>query len=71
MKEKFCPICSKIIRSDADIHKYCALCGMGIPEYFSTPNYKDKEGKSMWFCCSRCLTIYETEIFKENNIKRF
>ncbi|MFW9971356.1 MAG: hypothetical protein ACFFDF_14275 [Candidatus Odinarchaeota archaeon] len=70
MKEKLCPICSKIIRSDAEVHKYCTLCGMGIPEYLSVPNHIDKDGKILWFCCSRCRSIFETEIFKKNNINR-
>ncbi|MFX1232928.1 MAG: hypothetical protein ACFFBY_00105 [Promethearchaeota archaeon] len=64
MKEKLCPICRKVIRSDADIHESCTLCGMGIPAYLSAPRYRDKYGKISYFCCYRCLSIYETKIAK-------
>ncbi len=65
MKEKLCPICSQIIRSDADVHEYCTLCGMGIPVHLSAPTYKTMDGKILYFCCYRCLSIYETEIVKK------
>ncbi len=71
LKEKLCPICSKTIRSDADVHEYCTLWGMGIPVHLSAPTYKDKDEKMLYFCCSRCLSIYETEIVKENNSNQF
>ncbi|MFX1593944.1 MAG: hypothetical protein ACFFCL_14730 [Promethearchaeota archaeon] len=70
MKEKLCPICSKIVRSDAELHDYCKLCGMGISVNLTTPRLKDKEGNVLYFCCNRCLSIYRTEIIKENNINR-
>lgn len=66
MKEKLCPICSKIIRSDANVHDYCALCGMGIPVDLSTPTYKNKNGKVLYFCCDMCFSIYKTEIVSGN-----
>lgn len=71
MKEKLCPICSKIIRSDADIHEYCTLCGMDISEYSSVPNYKNKDGNILYFCCARCLLIYETEIVRDDYANQF
>ncbi len=31
MREKRCPLCGNIVRSDASLRLACALCGMGIP----------------------------------------
>jgi len=70
LREKLCPICSKRVRSDADVHKYCMLCGMGIPDYLSSVSYKEKEGKIIYFCCSRCYSIYEKEFINQNKVKR-
>jgi YHS domain-containing protein len=61
-KEKKCPICEKTIRSDADIHEFCKLCGMGIPDSASVPKIQTKNGKYDYFCCERCCSIYRKNI---------
>lgn len=70
--EKICPICKKEIRSDANIHDFCALCGMGISsESTQTPNYKSQHGK-IRFCCYKCYSIYKkhiSNIYKNYNAK--
>ncbi len=64
VEEKKCPICEKNIRSDANIHEYCKLCGMGVPEPSDTPKLEIKEG-TVYFCCDKCLAIYEKKIPKK------
>jgi len=64
VKEKECPICSKKIRSDAAIHEFCKLCGMGIPEPKDVPKIQTKDGKYDYFCCDRCCSIYKKNIDK-------
>ncbi len=63
-EEKKCPICSKTIRSDATIHEYCKLCGMGIPEPSEASKLRTKKG-TLYFCCDRCLSIYKKKIVHE------
>jgi len=63
-EEKKCPICGESIRSDAVIHEYCKLCGMGIPEPSVSPKLQTK-GRIEYFCCDRCLSIYEKRIPKK------
>ena len=63
-EEKKCPICSKAIRSDANIHEYCKLCGMGIPEPSEVPKLQTEEGM-VYFCCDRCYSIYKEKIPKK------
>ncbi len=62
MNEKICPICSKTITSDAEIHEFCALCGMGISDPISSLIYKNNDGKILVFCCYNCLSVYKNEI---------
>ena len=62
MKDKDCPICGKTVRSDAKIHEFCKLCGMGIPGLEFAPKYKNKNGDIYYFCCDICLGIYYNEI---------
>ena len=61
IEEKKCPICSKTIRSDATIHEYCKLCGMGIPEFSEAPKLQTKD-ETEYFCCDKCLKIYKEKI---------
>ncbi|MHA2431448.1 MAG: hypothetical protein ACXACC_10535 [Promethearchaeota archaeon] len=58
-EEKKCPICDMVIRSDATIHKYCKLCGMGILNPSKVPKHLAKDGKTDYFCCDKCLSIYK------------
>lgn len=62
--DKNCPICSKEIRSDAAIHEYCKLCGMGIPEVRNVPQINVDDEKTYFFCCDRCLLIYKNNVVK-------
>ena len=61
VEEKKCPICSKPIRSDAAIHEYCKLCGMGIPDTLEAPKLRT-EGGTLYFCCDICYSIYKKKI---------
>lgn len=63
-EEKICPICSKTVRSDATIHEYCKLCGMGIPEPLEAPKLQTKNGKTYYFCYDKCFSIYKKKIAK-------
>ncbi len=56
-KEKRCPICNEIIRSDASLHDYCKLCGMGITDPYNAPKLQTKKGLAL-FCCIKCCNIY-------------
>ena len=58
-----CPICSKSIQSDASIHEYCKLCGMGIAEPSEVPKIQTNEG-TVYFCCERCCSTYKEKILK-------
>ena len=60
-EEKKCPICDKTIRSDATIHEYCKLCGMGISEPSEVPKIQTKKGIA-YFCCDKCHSIYKEKI---------
>jgi len=64
-EEKICPICSKNIRSDAAIHEYCKLCGMGIPKPFEAPKLQTDEGLA-FFCCEKCYQIYVEKIHNKS-----
>ena len=64
MKEAKCPICSKSIRSDASEREFCALCGMGIEDPLTSPQIKSKKGKTRYFCCPNCLSVYMTDLEK-------
>ncbi|UCF12995.1 MAG: hypothetical protein JSW06_01745 [Thermoplasmatales archaeon] len=59
--EKKCPICNKDIRSDANIHEYCKLCGMGIPEPSVVPKLQTKD-RIEYFCCDWCFSVYKKNI---------
>lgn len=61
VEEKKCPICNENIRSDANIHKYCKLCGMGIPEPPVAPKLQTKD-RIEYFCCDKCLKIYKAKV---------
>ncbi len=56
--EKTCPICNKVVRSDALVRIYCALCGMGIAELDRTVQYETLQGVKLNFCCDKCQEIY-------------
>jgi hypothetical protein len=60
-EDKKCPICDKTIRSDATIHEYCKLCGMGIPEPSDVPKMQTNEG-TVYFCCDKCYSIFKNKI---------
>ena len=66
-EEKKCPICNESIRSDAAIHDYCKLCGMGISEPFEAPKLQTDKGLAI-FCCVKCYQIY---VEKVHNKSRF
>lgn len=63
-KEMKCPICDKTIRSDAAIHEYCKLCGIGIVEPSEAPKIQTEEGTA-YFCCNKCCSLYKKEIVKK------
>ncbi len=60
--EKLCPICLKSVWSDAKLNTFCVLCGMRIPVSLSIAKISSRSEKILYFCCKRCLSIYETEI---------
>ena len=64
VEEKKCPICEKNIHSDANIHEYCKLCGMGIPNTSEVPKLQTEEG-TLYFCCDICYSIYKEKIPKK------
>jgi endogenous inhibitor of DNA gyrase (YacG/DUF329 family) len=57
-----CPICGKAIISDATVRKFCRLCGMGIPDPSNVPKQHIKDGRTLYFCCDKCFSIYKIEI---------
>jgi hypothetical protein len=61
VEEKKCPICNENIRSDAKVHEFCKLCGMGIPEPSKTPKIQ-KGDLIEYFCCDICLKTYKEKI---------
>ena len=67
MEEQLCPICGESIRSDANIHKFCKLCGMGIPDPEFAPKYETMGGEWLYFCCRNCLKIYKNKIDQKKN----
>ena len=64
IEEKKCPICHENIRSDANIHEFCKLCGMGIPDNSEVPKLQTEDG-TVYFCCDRCCSIYKEKIPKK------
>jgi len=64
VEEKKCPICEENVRSDANIHEFCKLCGMGIPEPSEVPKLQTEE-ETLYFCCDRCHSIYKEKIPKK------
>jgi endogenous inhibitor of DNA gyrase (YacG/DUF329 family) len=60
--DKKCPICGEIVRSDANVHEFCKLCGMGISDLEFAPKIKTTDGEFLYFCCDYCLGIYKIEI---------
>ena len=60
-EEKKCPICNENIRSDANVHEFCKLCSMGIPEPSRAPKIQI-EDRTDYFCCNLCLKIYKEKI---------
>ena len=62
MEEKSCPICDKAIRSDASVQEFCKLCGMGISDPSDKPKYRAGDGRTVFFCCEKCLTVYNANI---------
>jgi hypothetical protein len=69
--DKKCPICGEIVRSDANVHEFCKLCGMGISDPEFAPRYETSNGEILYFCCDYCLGIYKFEFDKDyvENIK--
>jgi hypothetical protein len=59
MKEKKCPICGEVIRSDANVQEFCDLCGMGIPNPEFAPRMETMGGKWLYFCCNSCFKIHK------------
>jgi predicted RNA-binding Zn-ribbon protein involved in translation (DUF1610 family) len=64
VREATCPICKKEIRSDASERSFCELCGMGIEDPLTNPQYKADDGRIISFCCPNCLSIYLTRCKK-------
>jgi YHS domain-containing protein len=62
MEEKGCPICGEAIRSEANEHIFCKLCGMGVQNPEFAPRYQTMGGEVFYFCCDRCLKIYKNDI---------
>jgi hypothetical protein len=60
--DKKCPICGEIVRSDANVHEFCKLCGMGITDTEFAPQIETTTGEVLYFCCDYCLGIYKFEI---------
>ncbi|MHA2006704.1 MAG: hypothetical protein ACXABO_13080 [Promethearchaeota archaeon] len=50
------------MRSDAEVDTFCTLCGMGIKASSCVAKTSSKSEKILYFCCMRCLSIYEDEI---------
>jgi hypothetical protein len=63
--EKKCSICGEIVRSDATVHEFCKLCGMGISDPELAPKIKTANGEVLYFCCDYCVGIYKIEIEEE------
>ena len=61
VEEKKCPICDENIRSDANVHEFCKLCGMGIPEPSEAPKIQ-MEDRVDYFCCDICLKLYMEKV---------
>jgi hypothetical protein len=57
-----CPICGEVIRSDANVHEFCKLCGMGIPNPEYAPRFETMGGKWIYFCCMNCFKIYTNKM---------
>jgi hypothetical protein len=47
--DKSCPICGEDIRSDAKVHEFCKLCGIGIKEPEFAPQYETTTGEIFIF----------------------
>jgi YHS domain-containing protein len=62
MYEKKCPICSKVIRSNAEERYFCAVCGMGIPTISETKFIIVTSKGAKYFCCKRCLRIFKEKV---------
>ena len=69
LEEKKCPICDIIIRSDASIHDFCKLCGMGIPNTTNVPKIQSDDGKNYYFCCDVCFSVYKKNIDDQDKNK--
>ncbi|MHA2037024.1 MAG: hypothetical protein ACW98X_11350 [Promethearchaeota archaeon] len=50
------------MRSDAKVDTFCALCGMGINVSSSVAKISSQSEKILYFCCIKCLSIYENEV---------
>ena len=68
MKEKLCPICTKPVRSDASVKKYCKLCGMFIDDAEMQFIYVAEGDVELHFCCDECMKRY-VEIFNPVKIR--
>ncbi len=64
-KEKKCPICDKVLRSDASIKISCALCGMGVPDLEQSFRYETLGGVMLYFCCDKCEKIYVENVLSK------
>ena len=62
MADEKCPICGETKEDDAGAKESCELCSMGIDEPASAPVHFSDDGGTLYFCCDRCVSIYEREI---------
>lgn len=63
-----CSICHEDIRFDPLVHDVCELCGMSVRAPSRAPKFITTEGKTLFFCCKRCLSIYKKEIIDNMDI---
>jgi len=54
--EARCPFCRAPIRSDASLHVFCKMCGMGVP--MESAHLVHSGSETLPFCSRRCLVTY-------------
>jgi hypothetical protein len=61
--EVACPFCQEPLWSDASVHEFCAMCGMGIERPETCPTIFSRRGEVLYFCCDVCLMIFKRDVF--------
>jgi hypothetical protein len=57
MEEMHCPLCGRVVRSDATLRRVCMMCGMGIgPD--ATAYVVEVPGRRLTFCSFDCLVAH-------------